>query len=77
LKAEEKECAISCHSSYGPVFGGRDADICISHNCNANTLSGTDFRWTYTNDTALDRNIVFTGSRLFIVKEIEVFEITD
>jgi hypothetical protein len=32
---------------------------------------------SYTNDTGLNGEVVFTGSMNFQVKEIEVFEITD
>jgi hypothetical protein len=45
--------------------------------CNANTDSSTSLGHTDTNDTGLDRNIIFTGSFHFHVREIEVFEITD
>jgi hypothetical protein len=68
-----KQGAICCDSSRGPIFGG----IWVFDNCNANTDSCTRLAITYTNDTGLDRNIVFTGSKNFQVREIEVFEITD
>jgi hypothetical protein len=73
LKAEEKHQAIWCQSGCGPCFGG----LFVSDNCNANTKSFTSLGTNaYTNDTGLDEGIVFTGSRNFQVKEIEVFEIT-
>jgi hypothetical protein len=73
LKAEKKYVAIYCSSRWGPRFGW---DIAVSDNCNANTRSCTYLGDTYTNDTGLDKYVVFTGSTYFRVKEIEVFEIT-
>jgi hypothetical protein len=69
-----KHLAIYCHSGCGPTFGN---DIAVCDNCNANTSSFTALGNSYTNDTGLDQFVVFTGSRGFQVKEIEVFEITD
>jgi hypothetical protein len=74
LKATEKWRAIRCNSECGPIFGG--GDIAVSGNCNANINSSTSLGSSYTNDTGLDRYIVFTGSLYFRVKEIKVFEIT-
>jgi hypothetical protein len=76
LKVEEKDRAMLCHSERGPRFGC-GADIGVSNNCNANTESWTALGSSYTNDTGLDTYAVFTGSKYFQVKEIEVFEITD
>jgi hypothetical protein len=73
LKADEKPRAIWCDSGWGPCF----YDMSVSDNCNANTDSSTRLGFAYTNDTGLDQCAVFTGSRYFQVKEIEVFEITD
>jgi hypothetical protein len=73
LKAENKHQAIRCESRSGPNF----CDIRVEDNCNANTNSYTHLGSIYTNDTRLDAEIVFTASRTFQVKEIEVFEITD
>jgi hypothetical protein len=72
LKAERRDKAIFCDSFGGPHFG----DIEVKDKCNANTMSLTYFGTRYTNDTGLDGNTFFTGSRDFQVKEIEVFEIT-
>jgi hypothetical protein len=74
LKAERKDRAISCNSECGPGFW----DIGVRDNCNANTDSYTQlFGIVYTNDTGLDAKTVFTGSKEFQVKEIEVFEVTE
>jgi hypothetical protein len=84
LKAEWKHQAIICNSERGPCFGS--GDMAVSDNCNGNIFSwfsdnyifsSTRLGETYTNDTGLDEFVVFTGSRDFRVKEIEVFEITD
>jgi hypothetical protein len=74
LKAEKKQQALYFGPGRGPQFPG----IWVYDNCNANTFSNTDgFGDIYTNDTGLDGDTFFTGSVLFQVKEIEVFEITD
>jgi hypothetical protein len=73
LKAEKKDKAICCDSDYGPHFN----DIYVSDNSNAKTNSCTELGCSYTNDTGLDGKTLFTGSKSFQVKEIEVFEITD
>jgi hypothetical protein len=73
LKAEAKDEAIICDSSWGPRF----RDIRVSDYCNTNRESLTSFFGrSYTNDTRMNRMTFFTGSESFIVKEIEVFEIT-
>jgi hypothetical protein len=74
LKAEKKQTAICCDSDCGPCFG-YGHDIAVNDNCNANTDNYTYFDDSYTNDTGLDSEMVFTGSKYFQVKEIEVFEI--
>jgi hypothetical protein len=73
LKAEERDKAIWCESSWGPHF----VDIGVSDDHDANTASWSDLGDAYVNDTALDGETVLTGSECFKVKEIEVFEITD
>jgi hypothetical protein len=73
LKAGKKHQAINCCSEFGPCF----YDIGVYDSCNTNTSSWASVGDSYTNDTGLGNNIVFTGSRYFQVKEIEVFEITD
>jgi hypothetical protein len=79
LKAEKKDEAIYCDSSYRPDLGGPHfCDIRVSDNCNANTSSWThQFGRCYANDTGLDGKTFLTNSEYFTVKEIEVFEIAD
>jgi hypothetical protein len=69
-----KNAAILCDSRYGPRFG-RGWDIGVSDDCNTNTNSYTSLGRSYTNDTGLDAEVVFTGSVKFQVKEIEIFEV--
>jgi hypothetical protein len=77
LKEDRKQCAIYCFRSRGPIFGG-GCDVFLSDNCNANNKSYTRaFGDTYENTTGLDGKTFFTGDKTFIVKELEVFEITD
>jgi hypothetical protein len=68
LKAEKKDFAIYCDSSWGPRF----CDIGVSDDCNANSRSYSSLGGSYANGWT-----VLTGANHFIVKEIEVFEITD
>jgi hypothetical protein len=77
LKSTMKQQAIDCNFKSGPYFGCSPPDMIVSDNCNANTHSFTFLGHIYTNDTGLNNDIVFTGSRYFQVKEIEVFEITE
>jgi hypothetical protein len=78
LRGKTKNQAIFCYSANGPCFGGGGrCDICVKDNCNAKTESFTALGNAYPNNTGLDRDVVFTGSHYFQVKEIEVFEITD
>jgi hypothetical protein len=65
--------AIFCRSRRGPCFG----DLSVSDNCNASTDSSGHLGGSYANDTGLDGRTVLTGSCMFTVSEIEVFEITD
>jgi hypothetical protein len=73
LMEGEKQKAICCDSSEGPVFGC-NSDLYVHDQCNKNVNSHTKLH-CYTNDTRLDPKKVFTGSNFFQVKEIEVFEI--
>jgi hypothetical protein len=75
LKSEKKDQAIRCVSVIGPHFH----DIGVSDNCNANDKSFTYSVMSgssYINDPRLDGRGLFTGSKNFVVKEIEVFQIT-
>jgi hypothetical protein len=76
LKAKEKQKEIWYGSEWGPCFGS-GYDIAVSDNCNANAYSFTSLGSCYTNDTGLSYDIVFTGSKYFQAREIEVFEVTD
>jgi hypothetical protein len=76
LKAGRKHEAIYSNSKRGPCFGG-GYDLYVQDNCNVNVNNSTSLGFSYTNDTRLSQNLVFTGSRHFQVEEILVFEITD
>jgi hypothetical protein len=73
LKAEKKDEAINGDSKRAPDF----SDMTVQDKCttNADRVTGK-FGSTCTNDTGLDEEISFTGSKNFQVKEIEVFEIS-
>jgi hypothetical protein len=66
--------AILGNGSYGPIFGNGH-DLLVADECNANANSFTNLGTGYRNDTGIDGTQVFTGERLFTVKEIEVFSI--
>jgi hypothetical protein len=74
LKAKMKANAILCSSGWGPRF----YDMSVSDNCNTNTKSYIrGFGDAYINDTGVNDDTFFTGSRYFQVEEIEVIEITN
>jgi hypothetical protein len=85
LKAECKDLALWMHKSCGPSFGSGEGgcDICVSDRCNsADATSSTDwFGSAYTTDVKIDGVVhmaeLLTGYGIFIVSEIEVFEITE
>jgi hypothetical protein len=66
--------AIYCGGTYGLVFGSKN-DIQVGDSCNGNTRNYTDIGGTYVNDTGISGEQVFTGERVFTVKEIEVFSL--
>jgi hypothetical protein len=75
LKADRKDEAIECNFSWGPIFLG---GIAVRNDCDAKTNSYTYYLGrSYANDTVLDGETFLTGLRIFTVKEIEVFEVTD
>jgi hypothetical protein len=77
LRAERKHTAMICNSGWGSCFDG-DCAIGLSDHCNANTDSYTfGFSCCYINDTGLDGQTFFTGSRKLRIKEVEAFTITD
>jgi hypothetical protein len=71
LKVIIRNYAIDSTSRWGRALTG----ICVHDHCNANANSWTDIGNCHTNNTELDGKTVFTGSLLFQVKKIEVFEI--
>jgi hypothetical protein len=83
LKAEKKEYAIYCKSTFCAAFGydsWSGCDILVRDNCNTNrnsyTAVGTNWNdRVYANDTTFKDFL--TGAGNFTVKEIEVFEIAD
>jgi hypothetical protein len=83
LKAEQKEYAIYCDWSQGPVFGKPNFVVLLAFdNCSALDYSHTSrFGETYSNDSGLEprqggySSTLLTGTNGFQVREIEVFEI--
>jgi hypothetical protein len=76
LKPEKTEYTIYTSSLYGPIVGGGH-DLRVCSQCNTNTSSDTlYFGHTYTNNSGVANDKLFTGSIYVKVKEIEVFEIT-
>jgi hypothetical protein len=78
LHAYQQDGAICCCSFFGPVFGGgAGGGIAVFDNCDRRADNDTRLGYRYANATGVNGRTVFTGSRQFTVKEIEVFEITD
>jgi hypothetical protein len=83
LKAEQKEYAIYCDWSQGPVFGKLDFVGLLAFDiCSALDYSHTSrFGETYSNDGGLEPrqggygSTLLTGTNGFQVREIEIFEI--
>lgn len=80
LREGWEKYAIYCDGAQGPVFGV-EADITVRPECNEKPVSYTRyFGNTFINDTRLGgppkESTFFTGAHTFIVREIEVFQIT-
>jgi hypothetical protein len=77
LRAKRKEWAILSDITQGPSFH----DISVVDNANTNRYSAAFFddneNDSYVNDTGINGKGVFTRSKDFQVREIEVFKITD
>jgi hypothetical protein len=69
-------CAIRNESNYGPTFGGGH-DFYVCDKCQTIQGSYTSFGHSYTNNTGISGQSVFTGGYKFLVKNVEVFEVTE
>jgi hypothetical protein len=67
LKAEKKNEAIKCDSTWGPHFG----DIGVSDTFFGSFSWEIGSRYSYTSDTGLDGETFFTGSKKFRVKRLK------
>jgi hypothetical protein len=73
LKPEERGAAICCDSARGSHF----YDVIAFNDCTANTSNSVfNFGLSGIKDTELDGRMFYMGSKLFQVKEIEMFRIT-
>jgi hypothetical protein len=61
--------------SFGLDVDTGKSDLRLSMACDTPNANSTDLGVWFTNDTGLNGETVFTGSKHFTVKEIEVFEI--
>jgi hypothetical protein len=86
LREAKKDFAVFCYEGYGPTFGFPDAsDLRIADCCNIEGARRTSYAGsfgdTYSNTTQVGgkvgENSFFTGSPFFVVREIEVFEVTE
>ncbi|KFM79229.1 TBC1 domain family member 24, partial [Stegodyphus mimosarum] len=66
----KKMFAIAHHPDYGPIFGA-GADLCISHNCNANLESYSNLPHSYDGENA--SCTLLMGDYNFTVLDYEVF----
>jgi hypothetical protein len=72
IRDEKRSQALCCSSDWGPRFFG----ISVSPDCTTDNKSYSHLEG-YPNNTGLVGNTVFTGSPNFLLKEIEIFEITE
>jgi hypothetical protein len=73
LKPNGDKIGIYCDSGRGPCFG-YGCDLSVSNDCSSNEKSyTTKFGTSYANTTKIPSDRVFTGTRTFVVKEMEVF----
>jgi hypothetical protein len=86
IKDERKDFAIYCYEGYGPAFGFPDqSDLRISDNCNLEGARRASYAGAfgdvYDNTTneggKLGHNSFLAGAPFFVVKEIEVFAISE
>jgi hypothetical protein len=79
LKREKRFKAIGCHPQCCTTFGNIDMRVrehCYYAGARNFTRHDTKWnQWAYANDSGIEH--VFTGDHFFVVKEIEVFEITN
>lgn len=77
MKNEWLNHSICCDAKLGPIFGCNDIRIENECNNNNNSFSFYDFnRGEYCfNDTTGKKRLLFTGTKTYKVKEIEVFNI--
>jgi hypothetical protein len=64
--------------AYGPKFGDAapwSADLYVCSQCQTSSNSYSHLGKAYVNDTGISGNHVLTGSKDFLVEEIEVFEV--
>jgi hypothetical protein len=73
LLPHRENLSMWCKRDHGPVFW----DISVYDQCNVNKSLTDGFGFCYKNDTGLNGKTFFTGSQVYQVKEIEVFEITE
>jgi hypothetical protein len=71
---KEADYALFCGATYGPSFG-TTADLRVWNGSESNQSCYTTLGRTYTNDTNISDQVVFTGARDFVLKEIEVFHV--
>jgi hypothetical protein len=71
---KKSDCAVLAASSYGPLFGS--ADLRVWDNSQTSQSCYSNVGNTYNNDTGLSGEVVLTGAKYFVLKEIEVFELT-
>jgi hypothetical protein len=67
---------IVCYSAYGPTFGGR-LDVYVADGCTNHTTSYTHLGRSDANGTRVAGNQFFPGEYCFIVKDIELFQVSD
>jgi hypothetical protein len=74
IDPNEDDCAICCHSRYGPIFG---FDLCIVNNAKTTMKNYSNLGWAYKHpqyeDGTYEAQTFLTGSNSFLLAEIEVY----
>jgi hypothetical protein len=71
----EQEYAICCDYYSGPIFG--QFDLHVRDHCDVRESCTNFFGQSSVNSTGVDGLLCLTGSRRFLVKEIEVSKVMD
>jgi hypothetical protein len=76
LKSNRAQYAIYCSPSYGPTFGAGQ-DFYVTFPGNGSASVSTNLGSSYNNDTGHPGNSFLAGNSSFLIKKLEVFEVSE